>query len=820
MGRNRAPRSPCEPVRVWDPIRVPCAPGKHLPGMEIKEELLMKKRFVALLLCLVMVVGLIPAAMAAGPEADRNYITFKANDGSYGSSSERLQQLTESDVAFGKVTLRANDFTRDGYTFLGWATDPNGQKIYNDGQTVSVTELFGGRTYAVLYAVCQKDGVTPPVGPYTVTYRQLMEVSLTDPDVVDANVGAMYTVKNFPQTWTVPTGKVFAGWTTNGSNLYAPNENIVLSQNTILYPVYRDTVSTCEITYNDARDQQEWKVTVNVGDFVYIDLNGGTEAYLDNVKITASGSYTVTRSCTLTFAYKGAQKSLGWDYDAARTRFTARWAVSNVKVTYYDYDYARVMEETLAYGGTVTVDPNGGAAYLDSTYVNRQTVLNVTKNATLYDATRTGYKFYGWDKTYDRNGQPVFTAMWTKNGQADTYDIFYYDFDDAKSEYARFYANTPIVIDPNGGTARLDTMSFTTKQSFRINRDYTLSDAARTGYKFYGWDLTKSGDTYTFTAMWTKNGLSETYDVYYYDYDDAKSEYARFYIDTPIVIDPAGGSARLNNMPFANKQSFKIDKDYTLSDAARTGYTFYGWDLTKSGNTYTFTAMWTKATSTVPYMLNGEDHYAYIKGYPNGSFKPNATITRAEASSIFYRLLTDSTRRTYSTSYNTFKDVPAKAWYNTAVSTMAKLGIVNGGSDGCFRPNDPITRAEIAAMIARCDGNSYGSAYTNFSDVKGHWAASYIARAYELGWINGYGSTYEPDKYITRAETVAILNRVLNRAPQTTSDLLSGLNTFNDVSVTSWYYLDVEEAANSHTYTRKTNDYEYWDKLISDPSWL
>ena len=320
--------------------------------------------------------------------------------------------------------------------------------------------------------------------------------------------------------------------------------------------------------------------------------------------------------------------------------------------------------------------------------------------------------------------------------------------------------------------------------------------------------------------MWTKKGASETYDVFYYDYDKAKSEYARFYVDTPIVIDPNGGSARLNNMPFTSKQSFKINKDYTLSDAARTGYTFYGWDLTKSGNTYTFTAMWTKATSTVPYMLNGEDHYAYIKGYPNGSFKPNATITRAEAASIFYRLLTDSTRKTYSTTYNTFKDVPAKAWYNTAVSTMAKLGIVNGGSDGYFRPSDPITRAEIAAMIARCDGNSYGSAYTNFSDVKGHWAASYIARAYELGWINGYGSTYEPDKYITRAETVAILNRVLNRAPQTTSDLLSGLNTFNDVSVTSWYYLDVEEAANSHTYTRKTNDYEYWDKLISDPSWL
>ena len=357
-------------------------------------------------------------------------------------------------------------------------------------------------------------------------------------------------------------------------------------------------------------------------------------------------------------------------------------------------------------------------------------MLSVTKNVTLYDAVRTGYTFYGWDKTYDRSGQPVFTAMWTKSGQSETYSVFYYDYDDAKSEYARFDANTLLVIDPNGGAARLDKTPFSSKQSFRINRDYTLSDAAR------------------------------------------------------------------------------------------VGYTFYGWDLTKSGSTYTFTAMWSKTTSTVPYMLNGEDHYAYIKGYPNGSFKPNTTITRAEAASIFYRLLTDTTRRTYTTSYNTFKDVPAKAWYNTAVSTMAKLGIVNGGSDGYFRPNDPITRAEIAAMIARCDGNSYGNAYTNFSDVKGHWAANYIARAYELGWINGYGSTYAPDKYITRAETVAILNRVLNRAPQNTSDLLNGLNTFNDVSTTSWYYLDVEEAANSHTYTRKTNDYEYWEKLISDPSWL
>ena len=288
-----------------------------------------------------------------------------------------------------------------------------------------------------------------------------------------------------------------------------------------------------------------------------------------------------------------------------------------------------------------------------------------------------------------------------------------------------------------------------------------------------------------------------------------------------MVIDPNGGTAKLSGTSFSTKQYFNIYRDYTLTDASRSGYTFYGWDLTKSGSTYYFTAMWSRYKSDVPYMLNGTDHYAYIKGYPNGSFKPTDTITRAEAATIFYRLLTDSTRKAYATTYNAFKDVPATAWYNTAVSTMAKLGIVNGGADGYFRPNDPITRAEIAAMIARCDGAYYTGTSTVFSDTYGHWAASYIDRAYELGWINGYGTTYAPDRYISRAETVAVLNRVLNRAPQYTSDLTRNYTTFSDVATSAWYYLDVEEAANSHTYTRKSNaDYETWTKLIADPSWF
>ncbi|MDD6542759.1 MAG: S-layer homology domain-containing protein, partial [Clostridiales bacterium] len=376
--------------------------------------------------------------------------------------------------------------------------------------------------------------------------------------------------------------------------------------------------------------------------------------------------------------------------------------------------------------------------------------------------------------------------------------------------------NTKLIIDPNYGTYAGSKAT----QTIYVTADRSIADASRTGYYFYGWYVTELNGVYTFTAIWDR-GYYSTYSIYYYDFEDGKSEYANFPYGTSIVIDPNGGTAKLSGTSFSTKQYFNIYRDYTLTDASRSGYTFYGWDLTKSGSTYYFTAMWSRYKSDVPYMLNGTDHYAYIKGYPNGSFKPTDTITRAEAATIFYRLLTDATRKAYATSYNTFKDVPATAWYNTAVSTMAKLGIVNGGADGYFRPNDPITRAEIAAMIARCDGAYYTGTSTVFSDTYGHWAAGYIDRAYELGWINGYGTTYAPDRYISRAETVAVLNRVLNRAPQYTSDLTRNYTTFSDVATSAWYYLDVEEAANSHTYTRKSNaDYETWTKLIADPSWF
>ena len=776
----------------------------------------MKKRLLALALCLVMLIGLIPAALADGePLTDTITVHFVTNGGTLPDEGfdtdvqgNKTKQVARYNTPIGDVVP-----TMENFTLEGWYTDSafSGGKWDMANFGINKTEndkdpnnfwLFAKWKYTVNFDLNGGTGTTP--GDVTADKGQ----PVTLPATVEAT----------------KDGYVFAGWSTSRSAIEpdAFHRAPVLC-NMTLYAVWKQAASdTVTVTYRPGGFASGEAVVESVpkgSDYTlkkpdnswlsYTETEDGVDYTYEFVGWTGSDGSVYQPGDVIENIQESTIPFFGWT-------FVARYELKSDKEYVVSYsDYAKN-------GATTSLDvPNNttvqlkldGGKYEGST--TNTTLLVKGKNLRVSDATKDGARFLGWQKSGEGNAI-VLTAKWEPAKEHTlTFTCWSHGYESIK-----LANNTTIVLEPNGGSFVHNGTSYTKSMTFQLTADYTLKDATRSGYRFYGWRAVEtSKNTVTFTAMWTR-GTSSTYDIYYYDYTDSRNEYYRFDAGTYIVLDPNGGTAKLDSTAFSAKKSFYIYDDYVLSDAVRTGYTFYGWYLTKSGSTYTFTAMWTKSASTVPYMLNGDDHYAYIKGYPNGSFKPNATITRAEAASIFYRLLTDTTRRNYSTTVNSFKDVPAKAWYNTAVSTMAKLGIVNGGADGYFRPSDPITRAEIAAMIARCDGSYYGSAYTNFSDVKGHWAASYIARAYELGWINGYGTTYAPDKYISRAETVAILNRVLNRAPQYTSDLLSGRNTFTDVGVTAWYYLDVEEAANSHTYTRKVNDYEYWDKLISDPSWL
>ena len=219
--------------------------------------------------------------------------------------------------------------------------------------------------------------------------------------------------------------------------------------------------------------------------------------------------------------------------------------------------------------------------------------------------------------------------------------------------------------------------------------------------------------------------------------------------------------------------------------------------------------------------LNTTDHFAYIVGYGNGEVRPQNNITRAEVATIFFRLLTDDVRDENLTKTNRYSDVAATSWYNTAVSTMTKAGIVDGYPDGTFRPNAAITRAEFAAIAARFDNDGDKTA-AKFSDIATHWAKDEISIAYNNGWITGYpDGTFGPQRDITRAETMTLVNRVLNRQPETEDDLLPNMTVWTDnANPKAWYYLAVQEATNSHYYEFKTNSqYEKWTELRETREW-
>ena len=303
-----------------------------------------------------------------------------------------------------------------------------------------------------------------------------------------------------------------------------------------------------------------------------------------------------------------------------------------------------------------------------------------------------------------------------------------------------------------------------------------------------------------------------------------------------VTYNLSGGTSTSTQLVFTGL--FSGDKTPTIKTPTRAGYTFTGWSPkvaeTVTGNAI-YTAQWTR--NYVPYYppvpptvkiedddalgLNTTDHFAYIVGYGNGEVRPQNNITRAEVATIFFRLLTDDVRDENLTKTNRYSDVAATSWYNTAVSTLSSMGIITGYPDGTFRPNAAITRAEFAAIAARFDNDGDKTA-AKFSDIATHWAKDEISIAYNNGWITGYpNGTFGPQRDITRAETMTLVNRVLNRQPETEDDLLPNMTVWTDnANPKAWYYLAVQEATNSHYYEFKTNSqYEKWTELRETRDW-
>ncbi len=218
-------------------------------------------------------------------------------------------------------------------------------------------------------------------------------------------------------------------------------------------------------------------------------------------------------------------------------------------------------------------------------------------------------------------------------------------------------------------------------------------------------------------------------------------------------------------------------------------------------------------------MLEKDDHFGYIIGYPDGTVRPEANITRAEVVTIFFRMLTDNARNHYWAQTNKFTDVAEDDWYNTAISTLANAGVLDGYTDGTFKPNDTITRAELIKIASSFYDTTAGKT-TEFSDIEAHWAEKFIEEASKLGIVDGYGDgTFHPDQAVTRAETMKIVNRTLERAPHKDYLLDTMIKWPDNADTTKWYYAEIQEATNSHDYKMDDNGNERWTALRQMRDW-
>ena len=295
-----------------------------------------------------------------------------------------------------------------------------------------------------------------------------------------------------------------------------------------------------------------------------------------------------------------------------------------------------------------------------------------------------------------------------------------------------------------------------------------------------------------------------------------------------LTFDTMGGS-RIDPVTVRHGNAVAKPKD-----PVNGGYIFDGWYTDKTYRTpYNFATVLTQDTTiyakwflialpgvtikkTTP-KLNTSDHFAYVQGYPDGTVKPTGNITRAETAAILFRLMDEGSRKTYYSTKSGFRDVATGSWYNTYVATLNNAGVITDSSNGYFRPNEAITRAELAAMLANFTETAGAANY--FNDVSArYWAANAIAICAKLGWITGYpDGSFRPDRNVTRAELMAMINRATGRAPKSADAFLPGMKTGSDNTADKWYYLDVQEATNSHSYTVK--DSEKWTALNADPNW-
>ena len=733
-------------------------------------------------------------------------VTYHSNYGTIPGTTDDSREVAA--MSGDTYTVLDNMFTvPTGFSFGGWYVDGNKYEV--GSKHLLMTDLH-------LYAKWIPN-------PYTVTWK-ISEDAEDSLDTQAVNYNGYPTKDPKDQASKASDAQYtyeFAGWKLVGTEdtaLVNPKEQAVTADVTYI-AVFKPIARQYTVTWKNADN------AVNA-------LDTQTVAY--NNKPTKDPKDQASKASDAQYTYEFA----GWKL--AGTADTALVDPTTIAVV-KDVTYIAVFKPiTRQYTVTYYID---GKKQGDEETYNYGTRVKIRDNA-----VKEGHTFSGWKigneaaKEFNIKSNVIIQGFFTQNTQHYTINKHFYNEKDVEvkvengktktgNEYAlvaELYKNDAVNQTVDGKTyVYVPGLTKVTDNLEKLIKDVTID-------LYYYLDV-KGGEKPDETGNgtpdaweyrlafkvvngeWNNGGNADI--VVYVPFKDYKTGEALKYVVVPITSIPDVG------------------------DKPNSGYRAGSWDTTPVGNakvekdtvfTYTYARRSSsggggggggrKPTVTipddVPTGLNGDDHYAYIVGYPDSTVRPQNGITRAEVATIFFRLLTDETRNANSTKSNSYSDVAAGAWYNHAVSTLSAMGIVKGDSQGKFNPNAPITRAEFAAIAARFDDKANTTA-VDFSDIASHWAKDEISAAANNGWINGYtDGTFRPNNKITRAEAMTLVNRVLKRLPETAEDLHNDMIKWSDNSDTSaWYYLAVQEATNSHYYGIKENKHEKWSKLRETRDW-
>lgn len=457
---------------------------------------------------------------------------------------------------------------------------------------------------------------------------------------------------------------------------------------------------------------------------------------------------------------------------------------------------------------TLTFETNGGSA------INPVTVRHGNAVARPADPTKDKYTFIGW------YADPEFTEEYDFATVLEADKTIYAKFELTSTPIGDIYVRYDVlhIKQLPDGTYDLANAEV---EHLSAKKDTTVTAVIKDYRATHHVNVNRTLSKLTGTAIQPYRGVDgkPVYTILsvYYDLD--------FHT---LTFDTMGGS---KIAPETVRHGLTVAKP---KDPVNGGYIFDGWYTDKTfRHRYDFSTPLTEDITiyakwfliVLPGVtvkkntpkLNTADHFAYVQGYPDGTVKPAGNITRAETAAILFRLMDDASRKTYYSTKSGFRDVASGSWYNTYVATLNNAGVITDSSNGYFRPNEAITRAELAAMLAKFSETTSAANYFNDVSAK-YWAANAIAICAKLGWITGYpDGTFRPDRNVTRAELMAMINRATGRAPKSADAFLPGMKTWIDNTSDKWYYLDVQEATNSHSYTVKGS--ETWTALTSDPNW-